>query len=568
MSRHPMPPHSSSPEVAPEILLLQEMADASFRHMDQDRMVKCCTAGLTNILGGQGAALLVKEAEQTWCLRIYTQGNLSDQDRTLLKHSCEKAFNNYASDPIVSNACRVEILNPKTEGRKIPGLSEWTPLPLWVDEHFQGLLLLDLAGASDLPPRLAIILHQLCTGLRSIQNMRQLLITDPMTGCYNRWFMDIELTKFCENTSMQHDAFALMILDVDRFKHINDYFGHARGDEILVNLSEMLRQHLSPGDAAIRMGGDEFLLWFPRVKERNLQELGQKILAEATATLSIMEVSDLKITLSIGFVQQDPSDKDLSKEQLLERADRALYTSKRNGKNQLTTWSPHPKGQPFLWGDPPQGEHQEFRALERRVRELEHQQSTDQERLVEMLSNLLSIKEFETGLHSFRVAKMTACLLEHLEVSSQEKIDIIRGAKLHDIGKIAIPEAILHKTEKLSETDWTIIRQHPQLGKRILENQKFLDSASDIVLYHHECFDGSGYPMGLKGEQIPFGARLFALVDAYDTMRANRLYKTSMSQKNVLEELERKSGTQFDPNLFKFFRSHIEELEKIGQWQS
>ncbi|MGA0332596.1 MAG: GGDEF domain-containing protein [Kiritimatiellia bacterium] len=334
---------SSAPSASPtppETLLLQDMADACFRQMDQDRMLQCCARGLTRILGGQGAAILVEEMEGSWFLQIYSVTVLPDHLYEELQDLCFEALKQYSPNALLAERCRVEVNVSMNAGPSPSRLKKWTALPLEVDERFQGLLMVDLGGAERLPAKLNVVLHQLCTGLLCIRNMRQLLITDPMTGCFNRWFMDIELSKFCEGRLHEQDAFAVMILDLDHFKKINDLYGHSTGDQVLIQFSEILRNLLSPGDATIRMGGDEFLIWFPQVRARNLLLLGEDLLDKVRRDLKLEQTPEHRVTLSAGLVLHCGEEPEISKDALLERADHALYTSKMNGRDQLTLWTP------------------------------------------------------------------------------------------------------------------------------------------------------------------------------------------------------------------------------------
>ena len=560
-------PQATPTTLPPEFDLVQKMTDASFRTMDQDLSLEICLVGLTKQLGGQGAGILTGEAGEEWLLRLHLRSGLSEDDLERLSAHCraELLAHQEGTEKILISR---SLIQEPGYTEQPPALTPWTTFPLQAEGKFLGLLFLDLNHQTQLPVSLNPVLHQLNTSLLSIQNLRGLLITDPLTGCYNRWFMDVELAKFCENLSSTAEAFGVMVLDIDHFKSINDQQGHASGDHVLVGFADLLRRGLHKSDAVIRMGGDEFLIWFPRERNRDLHAFGRTLLAEVEEKCRSPKNPEGKITFSVGLVIHDPSQEPISKEQLLDRADHALYTSKRKGRNQLTLWTPELESQPWLWSDVEGRLPDEVQRLQAQITGLKAGIAKDQDHLVELLTNILSIKEFETGLHSHRVALLTSFLLKHLDLPEEEKTAIHRGAMLHDIGKIAIPESILHKEGPLSEQDWHVIKQHPRLGHRFIENQGFLQTAGDIILYHHEHFDGGGYPRGLKGEEIPYGARLFCVVDAYDSMRANRVYKPFMPRQQAAEELQRKSGSQFDPEILDFFLQHLDEIEKIGRWES
>ena len=169
------------------------------------------------------------------------------------------------------------------------------------------------------------------------------------------------------------------------------------------------------------------------------------------------------------------------------------------------------------------------------------------EMFVESLTEALDLREKETGLHSKRVATHTLLLAAHHYEKVNDLREVYWGSLLHDIGKIGVPDAVLLKTGQLTEEEWRIMREHPRNGHLILQKLPFLTMAADIVLCHEECFDGSGYPAGLKGEQIPFAARLFAVIDTLDAMTFDRPYRKALPFDTAKKEIVRMAGTQFDP---------------------
>ncbi len=185
---------------------------------------------------------------------------------------------------------------------------------------------------------------------------------------------------------------------------------------------------------------------------------------------------------------------------------------------------------------------------------------------LEAMVAMLDSRERELSQHSIRVRNLTMALARHMNVKTPELEEFGRGALLHDIGKIAIPDAILQKPSALDGDEWDVVRNHPQIGYRFLASSAYLKTAADIVLSHHEHYDGGGYPRGLKGEQICLGARIFAVIDAYDAMRSQRIYKTPMSAQAVLAEIRNKSGTQFDPQVVAALAECQPLLEDIGHW--
>lgn len=182
-----------------------------------------------------------------------------------------------------------------------------------------------------------------------------------------------------------------------------------------------------------------------------------------------------------------------------------------------------------------------------------HERDTAQMALVEALAAALDAREQETGMHSKRVACHTQVLARHFSQDEDWLQQVYWGSLLHDIGKIAIPDAILLKQGPLSGTEWAIMRSHPQRGHDIIAGLSFMKRAAEIVLCHEERYDGHGYPQGLAGEDIPWGARLFAVIDTLDAITSDRPYRQGLSYDEAKSEIMHMSGSQFDPRAVEAF---------------
>jgi putative two-component system response regulator len=174
---------------------------------------------------------------------------------------------------------------------------------------------------------------------------------------------------------------------------------------------------------------------------------------------------------------------------------------------------------------------------------------------LEALVLALDLREHETGFHSYRVTEYSLTLARKLGLPDKALSILAKGALLHDIGKIGIPDSILLKPGKLTDEEWKIMKMHPTMGYELLKKIDFLEEAAEIVLSHHEHYNGKGYPRGLKGEQIPLGARIFSVVDALDAMTSNRPYRQALSFEEAIERIAKSSGSQFDPSIVRVFLS-------------
>lgn len=185
---------------------------------------------------------------------------------------------------------------------------------------------------------------------------------------------------------------------------------------------------------------------------------------------------------------------------------------------------------------------------------------------LQALAGLLDVREHNTGKHSVRVRELSMVLGRILNLAESERETLAYGALLHDIGKIAVPDHILLKPGPLTEDEWTMMKTHAEVGYRILSSNRYLKEVAELVYSHQERYDGKGYPRGLKGGQICLGARVFAVIDAYDAMRSTRPYRKSMRPEEAVRELEAGSGTYFDPEVVNAFLKHLAEMEAVGAW--
>jgi response regulator RpfG family c-di-GMP phosphodiesterase len=203
----------------------------------------------------------------------------------------------------------------------------------------------------------------------------------------------------------------------------------------------------------------------------------------------------------------------------------------------------------------------------REVEELYGKLENTYESTLQALVTALDFRDNETQGHSYRVVQYAVVVAERLGIGEPELTEIRRGAILHDVGKIGVPDAVLRKPGKLNDDEWAEMLKHPEMGFRMLQHIPFLAPALDIVLSHQERYDGTGYPRGLKGEKIPLGARIFAVVDTFDAMTSDRPYRKALTIRNARDEIVRCSGTQFDPNVADAFLSIEDETWKqIRAW--
>jgi len=338
------------------------------------------------------------------------------------------------------------------------------------------------------------------------ETIRRQAVTDPLTGLGNRRKLSADLAAALRDPCTSRPSL-LLLFDLDGFKDYNDTFGHLAGDALLARLGRRLDQAVAGVGSAYRLGGDEFCA--------HIQLDGvdsDAVILQAAAALS-ESGAELSIEASLGVVLL-PHEAD-SADHALQIADERMYANKRS-------------------------------------------RSAARSQAGEVLLRTMHAKQPELDEHSSNVAELAIRVARRLGLGGEALDEIGRAAELHDIGKVGIPDAILNKPSDLTDGEWEFIYQHTILGERILHGAPALRPVARLVRASHERWDGAGYPDRLRGEEIPLGARIVAVCDAYEAMTANRTYRAAVSHNLACQELRRSAGTQFDPEVVDAFLTEIE----------
>ena len=641
-----------------------------------------------------------------------------------------------------------ERVGPTSDDERLPLAHRGTGMalivPLIVDGGFAGAMGFERKGQDaawgnaevDFLRTAAVNLAQAIKRTRAEETAQRLAIRDPLSGLYNRRYLEDALSRAGAFSKRYNRPMAVIWVDLDHFKDINDALGHTTGDRILAEFAALLTGLTRASDIVARYGGDEFIVVIPEGGGQEAVGLAQRITQVVREHLFSGGGQSFRITVSMGIATNEPNTQNTSHEDLMENADQAMYRAKQKGRDQFLVWSATGdleaygrEGQPsgtlpdlpaaqaagktpapcvLVVDDDPSitaalerilkdkgcevvtlssgraaldvlsknpgrfdlvlsdidvpdidglalldevraldesivrivitglvtADHaiaalrhgaydfiqkpfviEQFhavlhRALEYRrlvsenLKAREHlkdmvrakseevvmrldQLKTSYQFTLETMAAMLDTREHGVGRHSARVRDLMLLLAGRMGVQPPELEEMGRGALVHDIGKIGIPDAILNKPGALSPDEWKIMKTHPEIGYRFLESSSFLKIAStitpaqhadvhifpafvktaaNIVYSHHEKYDGSGYPRGLKGEEISLGARIFSVIDAYDAMRSSRVYRKAMGRADAVEEIRRGSGTHFDPSVVRVFLESLDEIEQIGKW--
>jgi len=369
--------------------------------------------------------------------------------------------------------------------------------------------------------------HERSTGvfLERQAKLQDIASRDDLTQLQNRRVFYERLQEELETAERTRRQLSVIMIDVDDLKAINDEFGHQVGDVILRQFGRALNRTAGPRAVTARLGGDEFAVIMPNADRREADQMAWKVWDQLNAA-PLWENGHASIYLgvSIGVGGYPWGGTDL--EEVIHWADAKLYANKLERKG-------------FDRGRRGSGDNRLSSAV------------------VEVLSTALDIRDKMTHRHARRVARMAAEVAREMGLSEQQVLEIEYAAALHDIGKIGVADSILRKAAPLDEGEWKDMRRHSELGYEILKGIDFLRDAAEIVWAHHERYDGRGYPQRLVGEEIPLGARVFGVVDAYDAMTSRRPYRQAMSRDHACIEIERNSGTQFDPAVVQAFLAMV-----------
>ena len=343
--------------------------------------------------------------------------------------------------------------------------------------------------------------------MQLLATSRSEALTDALTGLGNRRKLMLALDSEIE-AATEVAPRAVMLFDLDGFKQFNDWHGHPAGDALLKRLGERLVAAVAPDAGAFRLGGDEFC-----VLARAGEEKAERLRDAAIEALSDVD-GGFEVGSSCGLVMV-PSDA-ATPSSVLQLADERLYAEK----------------------------------ARRRRFAIGHQATS-------ALVQVLQEREPKLGKELHDVAELVRHVAIAMGIEGDELEKVVRAAELHDVGKVAVPDAILSKPGPLSEAEWGYMREHTIVGDRILSAAPALEDAAKLVRSSHERYDGAGYPDKLRGEEIPLGARIVAVCDAFHAMTSDRPYRPALSVREALDELRRCAGAQFDPNVVSVFTAVV-----------
>jgi diguanylate cyclase (GGDEF)-like protein len=335
------------------------------------------------------------------------------------------------------------------------------------------------------------------------KRIQYLSFHDSLTGLYNRAFLEEEMQRLDTERQL---PLSIIMGDANSLKFVNDVFGHDAGDDLLKTVASIIRQSCRKEDISVRIGGDEFVVFLPQSDEKVSEVIVGRIREKCENT---MLACGIPVSIALGYAVKHDVGEDIKN--VLKTAEERMYKVKI--------------------------------AESKNIRNL----------VLASLEKALHTKDYLTGEHERRTKELAVKFGERLGISDGILNDLVALASFHDIGKIIVPDYILKKDGPLDSSEWEIIKKHPEAGYRIIKEIKQMSELAEAILAHHEQWDGSGYPNGLKSDEIPLISRIMSIIDTYDVMCHDQPYRKAVNREEAINELRKCAGTQFDPELIEAF---------------
>ena len=437
-------------------------------------------------------------------------------------------------------------------------------IPITYGESLLGVLNIESRSENAFSPQDVLILNTLAdllaTALHNafvFQKLQQQSITDGLTGIKTRRFFWEALSAEWKRASRSGRPFSVVLIDLDKFKEVNDTMGHFEGDLVLARVGRLLEQKSRQSNVVARYGGDEFIVLMPETGAEQAQVLAERLRQWLASDPTL---SEHNITGSFGVASFPMHG--FSIEDIIRVADAGMYVSKRSGGNLVSTAQEFVEGQDFARQRQQISAYIEgFLQRERSGPEQLEELTSTLAKLcvgegednipllkesIESLSRAAESRELRSSGHGDLVARYTEVIARGLGLSSEETADLVYAARVHDVGKIFVPDRILNKPGPLTDDEFMQVRMHAHVGAEIVGVIPNSDLMREAIEHHHQRFDGSGYPDGLRGEEASLGARIIALTDAYANLVTEQSFSAARTPEQALDELSHMSGTRFD----------------------
>ena len=466
----------------------------------------------------------------------------------------------------------------------LPGSRSVLCIPIAYGENFLGVLNVESHKDDAFTPADRLIMSTLAdllaTALHNanvFQKLQQQSITDGLTLIKTRRFFFEALGAELKRASRSGRPISVVLMDLDKFKSVNDTKGHLEGDLVLTRVGRLLEQKCRQSNVVARYGGDEFIILMPETGVEQAQILAERL------RLWIAQdpmLSEHQITGSFGVASFPVHG--FSMEDIVRVADAGMYVSKRKGGDRVST------AEEIAGGESAAVRRQQISGYIEGFLQREHTGPEDVDELIttltkmcgeealtdhilreaiETLTSAAESRELNSAGHGEMVARYSEIIARSLGLPAEDVADLAFAARVHDVGKLFVPERILNKPGPLTEGEFRILKMHADVGAEILATLPEGKKLREAVLHHHESFDGGGYPNGMRGEKIPLWARIMAITDAYVNMTSERSFAPAKTSEQALSELEKLSGTRYDGMLVRILIREL-KAERTTSWGS
>lgn len=383
--------------------------------------------------------------------------------------------------------------------------------------------------------------------------LEEVKIKDPYLKCYNWQYFLENIPRIIEETKKKKSSFSLIILDIDYFRQINQTYGWEFANYILEKLIEIIKKLLPPKINIVHYREDAFIILLPFYSLKEAERVAEKIKKHINDYKFRFRKITTNINISMGIVNTK-EDNLYNYQELIIALEESLKNSKIKGGNQITLYQNLSKEKKS-----PQEKITDIETLRKRIRYLSKEMNQTLLDMIYGFAKAIETQDLSTARHVEYVAQIAKKIAKEMGLSPQQINDVYHAAILHDLGKIGINPKVLLKKGKLSKKEKEVVKAHPWLGAEILREIHALKGAIPAILYHHERWDGTGYPLGLKGEEIPLSARIVALADVYAALTSRRPYRKAYSQKKAIQMIKKEKGKAFDPKVVDTFLKIVKE---------
>lgn len=382
-----------------------------------------------------------------------------------------------------------------------------------------------------------------------------LVLIDPATECYNWRYFNNRAPQEINRARRHLHSVSFFAIDIYHFRRINELYGFKAGDFVIRRLAEIIKEFLRKEDVLTHWREDEFFIIAPHLPSKDSYTVARRISEKIVSHKFKHRKVNIRLKTSIGVVTY-PEDSIFDAQQVVNALNSCISAAKKKGGNSIVLYS-----KARLKSKAAPKSRANVKELQGQIEKMNLLMSRDVLEMIYGFARAIEAKDSYTGKHVEYTAELAEEIAKSLKLSRNNVEDIKHAAVLHDLGKVGIDKSILSKNGPLNPKERQVIKTHPAIAAEILREINGLKGSIPAILYHHERYDGKGYPLGLKGEEIPLSARIVAIADVYQALTSDRSYRKAYSKKKALGIIRSESGKGFDPRIVKIFLQTVKKID-------